>query len=122
MGGTSEVFDRFEPVADSVPVAVDVSRSRPLYPIDFASPVPFSALHDNLSMYARGNLPGRAPAHDLGGTSPPKPFTPQIIEMETPNRLAGRSALSGGEFNMRISGRWRPDHRGGGAGDAAVGL
>ena len=30
---------------------VDVSRSGRLYPIDFRSPVPFTALHDNVSMY-----------------------------------------------------------------------
>jgi N-formylglutamate amidohydrolase len=32
-------------------VIVDVSRSGRLYPMDFRSPVPFSALHDNVSMY-----------------------------------------------------------------------
>jgi len=47
----SEVLNRFDPVAPSVPVLVDVSRSGRLYPIDFRSPVPFSALHDNVSMY-----------------------------------------------------------------------
>jgi N-formylglutamate deformylase len=46
-----EVFLRFDPAAGPVPVMVDVSRSGRLYPIDFRSPVPFSALHDNVSMY-----------------------------------------------------------------------
>ena len=46
-----EVFARFDPTAPAVPVALDVSRSGRLYPIDFRSPVPFSALHDNVSMY-----------------------------------------------------------------------
>jgi N-formylglutamate deformylase len=46
-----EVFYRFDPSAASVPVIVDVSRSGRFYPIDFRSPVPFSALHDNVSMY-----------------------------------------------------------------------
>lgn len=46
-----EVFVRFDPSVAPVPVVVDVSRSGRLYPIDFRSPVPFSALHDNVSMY-----------------------------------------------------------------------
>jgi len=46
-----EVFARFDPTVPAVPVVLDVSRSGRLYPIDFRSPVPFSALHDNVSMY-----------------------------------------------------------------------
>jgi N-formylglutamate deformylase len=46
-----EVFYRFDPTVPPVPVVVDVSRSGRFYPIDFRSPVPFSALHDNVSMY-----------------------------------------------------------------------
>jgi N-formylglutamate deformylase len=46
-----EVFYRFDPTVPAVPVVVDVSRSGRFYPIDFRSPVPFSALHDNVSMY-----------------------------------------------------------------------
>jgi N-formylglutamate deformylase len=46
-----EVFARFDAIAPAVPVALDVSRSGRLYPIDFRSPVPFTALHDNVSMY-----------------------------------------------------------------------
>ena len=47
----SEIFYRFDPTAPAVPVIVDVSRSGRLYPIDFRSPVPFTTLHDNVSMY-----------------------------------------------------------------------
>ncbi|MBI5275766.1 MAG: N-formylglutamate amidohydrolase [Burkholderiales bacterium] len=46
-----EVFYRFDPEVAPVPVVVDVSRSGRCYPIDFRSPVPFTALHDNVSMY-----------------------------------------------------------------------
>jgi N-formylglutamate deformylase len=46
-----EVFLRFDPSVPPVPVVVDVSRSGRFYPIDFRSPVPFTALHDNVSMY-----------------------------------------------------------------------
>jgi N-formylglutamate amidohydrolase len=46
-----EVFYRFDPAVAAVPVVVDVSRSGRFYPIDFRSPLPFTALHDNVSMY-----------------------------------------------------------------------
>ena len=46
-----DIFYRFDPVESPVPVVVDVSRSGRLYPVDFRSPVPFTALHDNVSMY-----------------------------------------------------------------------
>ena len=46
-----EVFYRFDPTVPALPVLVDVSRSGRFYPIDFRSPVPFTALHDNVSMY-----------------------------------------------------------------------
>jgi N-formylglutamate amidohydrolase len=46
-----EVFYRYDPETSAVPVLVDVSRSGRMYPIDFRSPVPFTALHDNVSMY-----------------------------------------------------------------------
>lgn len=46
-----EIFHRFDPITPPVPVLVDVSRSGRLYPADFRSPVPFTTLHDNVSMY-----------------------------------------------------------------------
>ena len=46
-----EVFYRFDPTIPPVPVVVDVSRSGRFYPIDFRSPIPFTTLHDNVSMY-----------------------------------------------------------------------
>lgn len=46
-----EVFLRLDPSVAPVPVVVDVSRSGRLYPVDFRSPLPFSTLHDNVSMY-----------------------------------------------------------------------
>jgi len=45
------VFLRHDPVVDSVPVLVDVSRSGREYPPEFRSPLPFSEVHDNVSMY-----------------------------------------------------------------------
>ena len=59
------VFLRYEPVGRPVPVLVDVSRSGREYPHDFRSPIPFTVLHDNVSMYVE-ELCGMAPR--LGAT------------------------------------------------------
>ncbi len=59
------VFLRYDPVVASVPVLVDVSRSGREYPHDFRSPISFSVLHDNVSMYVE-ELCGKAP--ELGAT------------------------------------------------------
>jgi N-formylglutamate deformylase len=45
------VFIRFEATGPEVPVLIDVSRSGREYPHDFRSPLPFTDLHDNVSMY-----------------------------------------------------------------------
>ncbi len=67
MGTTVEpgVFIRRAPDRDPVPVLVDVSRSGREYPPDFRSPLPFSEVHDNVSMYVE-ELCGKAP--QLGAT------------------------------------------------------
>ena len=59
------VFQRFDPAVPPVPVMVDVSRSGREYPETFRSMVPFTVLHDNVSMYV-DQLWGEAPA--LGAT------------------------------------------------------
>jgi N-formylglutamate amidohydrolase len=45
------VFRKFDPTVSKLPVIVDVSRSGREYPPDFRSPIPFTVLHDNVSMY-----------------------------------------------------------------------
>ncbi|MES2185719.1 MAG: N-formylglutamate amidohydrolase [Pseudomonadota bacterium] len=45
------VFQRFDPLVGTTPVVVDVSRSGREYPEEFRSPVSFTAIHDNVSMY-----------------------------------------------------------------------
>jgi N-formylglutamate amidohydrolase len=45
------IFIRFEPDSTPTPVIVDVSRSGREYPADFRSNVPFTVVHDNVSMY-----------------------------------------------------------------------
>lgn len=59
------LFLRYEPRAEEIPLLVDVSRSGREYPTDFRSQVPFSAVHDNVSMHV-DDLWGDAPA--VGGT------------------------------------------------------
>ncbi|WP_372052968.1 N-formylglutamate amidohydrolase (plasmid) [Tistrella mobilis] len=59
------VFLRFDPTVPPVPLMVDVSRSGREYPAEFRSMVPFTVLHDNVSMYV-DELWGDAP--ELGAT------------------------------------------------------
>ena len=59
------IFLRYDPADASVPVLVDVSRSGREYPHDFRSPIPFSVLHENVSMYVEEFC---AAAPDLGAT------------------------------------------------------
>lgn len=55
------VFLRYDAIGTPVPVLFDVSRSGREYPHDFRSPIPFTDLHDNVSMYVE-ELVGDAPA------------------------------------------------------------
>jgi N-formylglutamate amidohydrolase len=59
------LFLRYEPVGDAVPLLVDVSRSGREYPKEYRSPLPFTTVHDNVSMYVE-DLWGGAP--DVGAT------------------------------------------------------
>jgi N-formylglutamate amidohydrolase len=45
------LFLRYEPAAAAVPLIVDVSRSGREYPREYRSPLPFTTVHDNVSMY-----------------------------------------------------------------------
>ena len=45
------LFYRYEPTVPPVPLVVDVSRSGREYPTDMRSPVSFTSIHDNVSMY-----------------------------------------------------------------------
>ena len=47
----SGLFLRHEPEASAAPLIVDVSRSGREYPAVFRSPLPFTTVHDNVSMY-----------------------------------------------------------------------
>jgi N-formylglutamate deformylase len=59
------VFLRFDPATGEIPLLVDVSRSGREYPKEFRSPLPFTVLHDNVSMYVE-DLYAAAPS--LGAT------------------------------------------------------
>jgi N-formylglutamate deformylase len=45
------LFLRYEPRIEAVPLLVDVSRSGREYPKEYRSPLPFTTVHDNVSMY-----------------------------------------------------------------------
>ena len=59
------LFLRHEPLAATTPLVVDVSRSGREYPKEYRSPLPFTTVHDNVSMYVEDLWAG-APA--VGGT------------------------------------------------------
>lgn len=59
------VFQRIEPSAALSPLVVDVSRSGREYPEEFRSAIPFTTLHDNVSMYV-DDIWSATP--DVGGT------------------------------------------------------
>jgi hypothetical protein len=71
-----EVFLRFDPSTAAVPVVVDVSRSGRFYPIDFRSPVPFTALHDNERGLRCGPERG---THGAAGRDAACARTPEVI-------------------------------------------
>lgn len=56
------LFYRYDPVTLPVPIVVDVSRSGREYPVDMRSPVPFTAIHDNVSVYVE-DIWGDAPRY-----------------------------------------------------------
>jgi N-formylglutamate deformylase len=45
------LFLHYEPVVEPLPLIVDVSRSGREYPPEYRSPLPFTTVHDNVSMY-----------------------------------------------------------------------
>lgn len=59
------LFLRYEPAAAPAPLLVDVSRSGREYPPQYRTPLPFTTVHDNVSMYLE-DLYAATPS--LGGT------------------------------------------------------
>ncbi len=88
------VFLRYDPTVAAAPVLVDVSRSGREYPCDFRSPLPFSEVHDNASMYVEELCAG-APA--VGATMLYACFPNTYLD---PNRNASDSDES------MIEGKW----------------
>ena len=56
------LFLRHDPAGELLPLIVDVSRSGREYPNDMRSPLPFSVIHDNVSMWL-DDLYASAPQH-----------------------------------------------------------
>jgi N-formylglutamate deformylase len=101
-----EVFYRWDPEAAPVPVIVDVSRSGRLYPADFRSPLPFSVVHDNVSMhvdeiwkdtpkYGATLLQALFPNTYIDANRHELDITPDMIEGEWPVPLEPTVAKSG---------------------------
>ncbi|NKB58058.1 MAG: hypothetical protein GKS00_17175 [Alphaproteobacteria bacterium] len=88
------VFLRYEPAGAPVPVLVDVSRSGREYPHDFRSPIPFSVLHDNVSMYVE-ELCGAAPG--LGAT---------MLYASFPNTYVDTNRSAADIDERQIEGEW----------------
>jgi N-formylglutamate deformylase len=59
------LYLRHEPLAKAVPLLVDVSRSGREYPREYRSPLPFTTVHDNVSMYVEDLWAG---APEVGAT------------------------------------------------------
>jgi N-formylglutamate deformylase len=59
------LFLRYEPVGRAVPLLIDVSRSGREYPKQYRSPLPFTTVHDNVSMYVEDLWAG---APEVGAT------------------------------------------------------
>ena len=59
------LFLRYEPAAEPLPLLVDVSRSGREYPKEYRTPLPFTTVHDNVSMYVE-DLYAHAP--NVGAT------------------------------------------------------
>lgn len=59
------LFLRHEPLGTPAPLVVDVSRSGREYPREYRSPLPFTTVHDNVSMYVEDLWAGTPAA---GGT------------------------------------------------------
>ena len=59
------LYLRYEPAAAQVPLIVDVSRSGREYPKEYRTPLPFTTVHDNVSMYVEDLYAG---APQVGAT------------------------------------------------------
>jgi len=88
------VFLRHDPATAPVPVLVDVSRSGREYPPDFRSPLPFTEVHDNVSMYVE-ELCGKAP--ELGAT---------LLFAQFPNTYIDTNRSAADIDESLIEGKW----------------
>jgi len=89
------VFLCHEPSRAAAPVLVDVSRSGREYPPDFRSPLPFTEVHDNVSMYVE----------DLCGASPELGAT--MLFACFPNTYIDTNRNAGDIDESLIEGKWR---------------
>lgn len=92
------LYLRYEPTVAPVPLLIDVSRSGREYPNLYRSPLPFTTVHDNVSMYV-DELWGAAPR--VGGTLLYCTFPNTWVDVNR-NELDMDPALVAGEWPVPL--------------------
>jgi N-formylglutamate amidohydrolase len=98
-------YIRCAPQTQPAPVLIDVSRSGREYPHDFRSPLPFTVLHDNVSMYVE-DLYAAGPS--LGASLLVACFPNTYIDT---NRSAADRIGTTTEDQDNLDRRWRSCHK-----------
>ncbi|MCE9659069.1 MAG: N-formylglutamate amidohydrolase [Burkholderiales bacterium] len=88
------VLRRHDPAGVPAPVLVDVSRSGREYPPEFRSPLPFTEVHDNVSMYVEDFC---AAAPELGAT---------LLHACFPNTFIDTNRSAADVDESLIEGKW----------------
>lgn len=92
------LYLRYEPAGDPAPLLVDVSRSGREYPTAYRSPLPFTTVHDNVSMYVEDLWSG---VPHRGGTLLYCSFPNTWIDVNR-NELDMDPALVDGEWPVQL--------------------
>jgi N-formylglutamate amidohydrolase len=92
------LFLRYAPAGAAVPLLVDVSRSGREYPKNYRSPLPFTVVHDNVSMYVEDLWAG---APEVGATLLYCSFPNTWIDVNR-NELDMDPALVDGEWPVQL--------------------
>ena len=92
------LFLRYEPSAKAAPLLVDVSRSGREYPKEYRSPLPFTTVHDNVSMYVEDLWAG---APGVGATLLYCAFPNTWVDVNR-NELDMDPAIVDGEWTVEL--------------------
>lgn len=111
------VFTRFDPRATPVPVVFDVSRSGREYPPDFRSPLSFTEVHDNASVYmddfysvapdyGAALLVASFPNTYIDANRPTNDVDPEVVDGEWPGGIQQTGAGSRGLGLIKTKSRY----------------